>query len=151
MKKFLKWLVIGLGVAFLAIQVYRPARTNPHTDPARTLQATTPVPPHIDKILQRACNDCHSNDTRWPWYSNLAPASWFLVDHVNEGRHELSFSEIGAYSAKKRAHKFEELCEMVKNGSMPIDNYVWLHPDAKLSQADVQALCAWSAPFATKR
>lgn len=151
MKTFFKWLVIGVAAAFLAIQVYRPARSNPATDPARTLQATTPVPPHIEKILARACNDCHSNDTRWPWYSNVAPASWFLVDHVNEGREELSFSEIGAYPAEKRAHLFEEVCDMVKKGEMPIDNYVWLHPEARLSESDVQALCAWSAPLAATR
>jgi Haem-binding domain len=147
MKKFFKWFAIGVAVAFLAIQVYRPARTNPPVDPARTLQATMPVPPHIDKILARSCNDCHSNNTKWPWYSNIAPLSWKVIEHVNEGREHLNFSNWAAYPPDDAEHAVEEMCEETEKGNMPIPDYLYLHPEAKLSKADVRALCDWTDQF----
>ena len=77
---------IPLIAAAIGIQFIRPARTNPAIDPTRTLAATTELPHETAVVLERACRDCHSNDTRWPWYSNVAPISWFVIDHVNHGR-----------------------------------------------------------------
>ena len=148
MKVFLGGIVAGLAIAFLAIQFYRPARTNPRIDPKNTIEATMHVPPAVNAILERSCNDCHSNKTVWPWYSHVAPASWFLVDHVREGRDELSFSEWGTYSDRRKGRTFEEICGEVKNGAMPLKSYLLLHPDARLSAADVDALCTWSRSFA---
>jgi len=143
MKK-LKWAVIVLALIFVLIQVVRPARTNPPVDESKTLQATANVPPEVGAILERSCNDCHSSKTIWPWYSEVAPASWYLAFHVNEGRRELSFSEWGTYQPKKAAQKLEEICEQVEAGEMPIKSYVPLHPQARLSDADKQVLCNWT-------
>lgn len=140
MKKLLKIVFFALLAAFLAAQFVRAERTNPPVDPSLEYRA----PAHIQPILDRACMDCHSNRTRWPWYSNITPASFFLVDHVNEGREELSFSELRGYSPKKAAHKFEEICGEVKQGHMPMPEYLWLHRSAKLSPDEKQALCVWA-------
>lgn len=138
--KWIKRILLALAVLFLAAQFVRPDFTNPPIDPRVEYRA----PAHIQPILERACNDCHSNRTRWPWYSQITPMSWWLKDHVEEGRHELSFSELGSYPPKKAAHKMEEVCDVVKKGEMPPENYLWMHREARLSDADKRALCEWS-------
>ena len=137
-----KWILLTLVIVFVGIQAVRPDLTNPPVDPAHAIRN---VPPHVDAILRRSCYDCHSNETRWPWYAQVAPVSWLLKDDVNEGRNELSFSEFAAYSPKRTARKAKEICDEVKEGEMPMKTYVALHPDAKLSAADQQALCTWAA------
>jgi hypothetical protein len=149
--KWLKRILLALFVILLLMQFYRPAHTNPPIEAKNTIQAAMPVPKDVDAILDRSCNDCHSNRTVWPWYSNVAPMSWLLVDHVKEGRQELNFSEFATYSARRKGRKFQEICEQIKEGEMPLDQYVILHPEAKLSAAERQRLCQWSEPFATKR
>ena len=140
MKKLFKIVFFALVAVFLAAQFVRPHMTNPPIDPAVEYRA----PAHIQPILDRSCMDCHSSRTRWPWYSQITPVSWWLKDHIDEGREELSFSEFGSYSPKKAAHKMEEVCEVVKKAEMPLREYLWGHPDAKLSEADKQALCEWA-------
>ena len=138
--KWVKRIVLALLVLFLLAQFMRPERTNPPVDPAKELRA----PAHVQQILDRSCNDCHSNRTEWPWYSHVTPVNWYLVDHINEGRHELNFSEFNSYSPKKQARKLQELCEEVEEGQMPLPEYVRLHREARLSESDKQTLCTWS-------
>src|SRR5258707_7120798 len=95
LKRIAKWLVVGLSVLFLAIQFVRPARTNPAVDESETIFARTQMTPQVSAVLDRSCRDCHSNKTVWPWYTNVAPISWWLSDHVNEGRASLNLSEWG--------------------------------------------------------
>ncbi|QQS45529.1 MAG: heme-binding domain-containing protein [Acidobacteriota bacterium] len=142
--KYVKWLGIVILIALAGMQFVRPDRTNPPVDHGKTLQANTQVPPEVQAIFQRSCYDCHSNQTVWPWYSNVAPVSWFLADHVEHGREELSFSEWGNYDAKKADHKLEEICEMIEKGEMPLQSYLILHWGAKLSETDRQTLCNWA-------
>jgi hypothetical protein len=138
--KWLKRILLVLAVLILLAQFVRPTRTNPPIDPANELRA----PAHVQQVLDRSCNDCHSSRTTWPWYSNVTPVNWYLVDHIKEGRHELNFSEFKTYRAKKQHKKMEEVCEQVEEGEMPLREYVWLHPEARLSEQDKQTLCAWS-------
>jgi hypothetical protein len=133
-----------LLAAFVVAQVVRPDRENPREDPARTLEATLHPPAEVVAILTRACADCHSSRTRWPWYTNVAPVSWWTAHHVKEGRREVSFSDWGAYSTRKQAHKLEEICEQVTDGGMPLSSYLVIHRDAKLSKDDVRVLCEWT-------
>lgn len=142
--KILKWIGIGIIVILACIQVVRPDRTNPAVDRGKTMQANAQVPPEVQAIFERSCYDCHSNQTKWPWYTNVAPVSWFIADHVKDGREELSFSEWGAYAPKKADHKLEEICEMVEKGEMPLESYLILHSGAKLSEPDKQTLCNWT-------
>lgn len=140
MKKILRIVLVVLIAAFVAAQFVRPDRSNPPIDETKVLQA----PADVQAILDRSCADCHSSNTRWPWYTNVAPISWMIADHVEEGRKELSFSEFGTYAPKKAAKKMQEVCEQVEQGEMPMQNYVLLHRDAKLSDADKARLCEWS-------
>jgi Haem-binding domain len=137
---WLKRIVLALFVLFLLAQFVRPERTNPPVDPADELRA----PAHVQQILDRSCKDCHSHRSHWPWYSNITPANWFLVDHVNEGRRELNFSTFRSLSPKDVERKMDEICEEVEEGHMPLPEYLWLHRDARLSEADKQMLCEWA-------
>ena len=142
--KWWTWVLLVLAAAAVVIQFARPPRTNPPVDPAQTLAATVTVPADVQAILDRSCNDCHSNRTVWPWYSHIAPISWRLSEHVKDGRKELNFSEFGTYTAKRRAHKLEELCHEVRDKKMPLKDYLLLHPEAKLSDDDRTRLCEWT-------
>lgn len=148
MKPVLMLLVVALAVA----QFFRPDRTNPVVDPAQAIAATTAVPPPVDALLRRSCYDCHSHETRWPWYSQVAPASWFVANHVRDGRDELNFSVWASYEPRRRARKLAEICEEATAGNMPLPAYTPLHRGSSLSPADIETLCAWtraSAPAAT--
>lgn len=144
MKKYLKWAAVILALIFVGIQFVRPARHNPPVNEAETIRAKLNVPPEIDRILARSCSDCHSNKTDWVWYSNIAPGSWLMSLHVEEGRRELNFSEWGKLSEGRASRKLEEICEQVQSGEMPIWNYVLLHPSARLTEADKKTLCDWT-------
>lgn len=144
MKKALKWTSIGLIVLVVVIQAVRPAKTNPAVDESRTVQAHTNITPEVSAIFERACYDCHSSKTVWPWYSQIAPVSWLLVSDVNEGRKELSFSDWARLDAKRAARKLKEICEQVEKGEMPTSSYVLLHPTAKLSDSDKRLICEWA-------
>ena len=144
MRKVLKVIALFLIVGFVAIQFYRPDFTNPPVIEAETLRATTSVPENIRSILKRSCNDCHSNETVYPWYSNVAPFSWSLAEHIVEGRRELNLSVWNTYSAKKKRHKLDEICEQVTTDAMPHEQYLWIHRDARLSEEDKKILCVWA-------
>ncbi|HEX8291674.1 MAG TPA: heme-binding domain-containing protein [Pyrinomonadaceae bacterium] len=142
--KVLKWSAVVFSLLFLGAQGFRPNRTNPAVDERRTLRANTRMTPEVEAILRRSCNDCHSSETAWPWYSHVAPASWFLKHHVDEGRRELSFSEWATYPKRKRERKLHEMCEQVESGEMPLKSYLPLHPGARLSEEDRRVLCEWT-------
>jgi acyl-CoA reductase-like NAD-dependent aldehyde dehydrogenase len=133
-----------------AAQLVRPARTNPSVNPAHTVEAAGRVPPQIASVLRRSCFDCHSNETRWPWYSEVVPMSWGVANHVREGRAAMNFSEWGTYPARKRFALLEKLCDEVREGQMPLASYLWLHRDARLSEAEWKAVCDWSTDEADR-
>jgi len=145
MKKFLKKAAIVIGVLFIVIQFYRPEKSNPPVDESKVIFATMKVPENIQLILKRSCFDCHSNSTVWPWYSNVAPASWLVIRDANEGRKHLNFSRWGEYSPSKSASLFNEIYEEVEAGRMPFAPYLIMHSDAKLSPEDIQAMLDWAA------
>ena len=142
--KVLKWIAIVLAVGFLGIQFVRPARTNPPVDESQTIFARAQVPPPVTAILDRACRDCHSSKTDWPWYSNVAPISWWLTDHVNNGRKELNVSEWGRLDRDRQDRKLRQICDEVQDGMMPLSSYLPMHPHAKLSAEDKKVLCDWT-------
>lgn len=139
-----------MGIIVLAgIQVFGPARTNPQTAPTQALRSKVPVPPHIDAIFSRSCRDCHSNETRWPWYSHIAPISWAVVGDVNAGRDQMNFSD-WRYSPEEGADLLDSLCKQVKRHRMPLPQYTWLHWNAKLSDDEIKQLCAWASDAAER-
>lgn len=149
MTRLLKPALLVLVVALIAAQFFRPDRTAAPIDPSQVMTASVAVPAPVDALLHRACYDCHSNETRWPWYTQVAPVSWILAKHVRDGRDELNFSVWGSYQPRRQAHKLTEICDQVTAGSMPLRAYTVLHRDTSLSPADVEALCTWAKTAAT--
>jgi hypothetical protein len=133
----------------LGIQMIRPARTNPAIDPARTITARLPVTSEAVAVMSRACKDCHSNETTWPWYSSVAPMSWLVIDHVKSGRRHFNYSDWASYEPEKARKILHDICEETRDGSMPIGSYTLVHRDARLTDADVQTLCSWTRSVAT--
>ena len=144
MKKTLKIIAVVIVVAFLAIQFYCPDRINPPIVEGETLEANTNVPENVGKILERSCNDCHSNQTVYPWYAQVAPFSWLLDNHIKDGRRDLNFSVWNTYDNKRKRNKLDEICEQVETGEMPHNQYLWIHRDAQLSDDDKKILCDWA-------
>ena len=118
--------------------------------PALALTAHASVPPEIDNVLRRACFDCHSNDTRWPCYSSIPPGSWLIAHDVDAGRGQLNFSRWGEYNPFDRADMLDKICDFATKRKMPLWPYRLLHRDARLSDADVAALCRWTDTEATR-
>lgn len=139
-----RWILAVVLLLLIGAQFVRADRTNPPSRPGASLLAQTSTPPAVKAILDRSCRDCHSNDTRWPWYSHVAPISWMLLQHVNAGRDRMNYSEWTAYDSDDQDKFLNGMCTLTKKGRMPVPSYLWLHRDAKLSDADVQTLCAWS-------
>lgn len=135
-KMVFRWLVLLLVVAFIGIQFVPVQRTNP---PVTAAFAGTP---EVKAILERSCYDCHSNETRWPWYSRVAPVSWMVSKHVREGREHLNFSQWG--TGAEAGEKAREIWEEVEKGRMPLRSYLLAHPSARLSQADRDVLRNWA-------
>lgn len=140
----LKRVMLPFFAVLLLIQIFQPARTNPPVDAKREIHANLAVDPPVAGVLARSCNDCHSNRTVWPWYSRVAPASWLVISDVNRGRSAINFSEWSTYGAKERREHLQEICKEVTEGEMPGVSYTLMHRDAKLSRADVAAVCSWT-------
>lgn len=143
MKKVVRWAPLAFLLALVVIQFVPADRSNP---PAGT---EVPATPEVRRILRRACYDCHSNETVWPWYSRVAPVSWLLEHDVREGRRELNFSTWERYSAKQQVRKLKKTWEEVSEGKMPPAIYLPAHRDAALSAEDRALLRSWVAEATT--
>lgn len=139
-----KKLLIGFVLLFLAIQFIQPTLNRGAAASPNDITRAMTVPPEVAQILKRSCYDCHSNHTTYPWYDRIAPVSWWVANHIKEGKLELNFSEFGTYSAKKQAKKLEEIRETVEAGEMPLKSYLIMHGDAKLTEAQRSRLAAWT-------
>jgi hypothetical protein len=142
-KSRLKKFFITLGILFLIIQVFRIDKNNPPVDPAKDFVVMANAPDEIRSILKTSCYDCHSNQAFYPWYTSIAPFSWWMKHHINEGREELNFSEWGTYSSRRMDHKLKECIEQVEENEMPIASYLWIHHDAELDNNKKEKLIQW--------
>ncbi|CAN5636913.1 MAG: heme-binding domain-containing protein [Pyrinomonadaceae bacterium] len=144
MKKLLKVVFIITAIVFFVLQFFRPDRTNPQIVEDETIEVATAVPADVQAVLSRSCYDCHSHKTIFPWYSNVSPFSWFLADHIEQGRKEVNFSVWNTYSAEKKIRKFEEICEQVESRAMPLPSYLWIHRNSILDGQKRKLLCDWA-------
>ena len=136
--KYLIRALIALLVLAAAIQIIQPDRSNPEV----TADFDGPEP--VRTILQAKCYDCHSNETIWPWYTYIAPVSWWVADHVHEGREELNYSEWGDFSRSKKQEKAEETYDEIADGYMPLKSYLRIHPDTEVTEAELAIIEAWA-------
>lgn len=130
----------------VAVQVIRPGELRPRqVNPDRTIHATLRVPARVDSLLRTACYDCHSDETRWPWYAQVAPVSWWLADDVRRGTREMNYSRWvdSTAGARRPWQNLGASCYDVRTSLMPPRMYLALHPGAKLQAADITALCDW--------
>lgn len=139
----LKKILPGLALVLVLIQFIRPAK-NLSTAPAPgDLTALYPTSPDVKAVLAKACYDCHSNHTRYPWYASIQPVGWWLANHVKDGKRHLNFSEFASYNARRADHKLHESIEQIEHDDMPLPSYTWIHRDAVLTPAEKTLLIDW--------
>ena len=129
----MKKILIILLMVFIIIQFFPIDKTNPITNEGMDFLKIKNTPEPIAKLIRNSCYDCHSNETKYPFYSNIQPVAWLLKNHIDEGRKELNFSTFATYEPKRQARKLEEAAEYVEQKKMPLESYTLGHSDAKLS------------------
>lgn len=136
-------ILFALAGLLLLGQFFRIDKTVPAVAPSQDFRHIAQPPAEITALLEPACYDCHSYETRYPWYAEVAPVSWWLKNHVNEGREHLNFSTFGQLSDSDQLHAFEEMVETLEEGEMPLRSYTWTHADARLSESQRADLVRW--------
>ncbi|HTY88979.1 MAG TPA: heme-binding domain-containing protein [Candidatus Acidoferrum sp.] len=144
MKTQWKWVLAGAAAVFALAQVANPSRSNPAVVPGRDLLTAVSAPPGVAASLRAACYDCHSYETRWPWYSHVAPASWLVAADVRDGRERLNFSDWPVAQPERAAKRLGRISEEVGYRNMPPGKYTLLHQDARLTDTQRQALMDWA-------
>jgi len=139
----MKKILIVLLAAFIFIQFFPIDKTNPETNDGMDFIKIKNTPEPIAKIIRNSCYDCHSNETKYPAYSYIQPAGWILKNHIDNARPELNFSTFATYDAKRQAHKLEEAADYVEKKVMPLESYLILHPEAKLTDDERKQLAEY--------
>ena len=137
-KKRSRWLLAVVVAALGLMQMVPVEKTNP------SVESDVGAPPEVTSILRSACYDCHSHETRWPWYAKVAPASWLLARHVEKARGDLNFSQWPRMDLEALEHSFHDIEEQLEKGKMPLRSYKWLHPEARLTEAQRAVLLQWA-------
>jgi hypothetical protein len=133
-------ITLGIILFLLVIQVFSIDKTNPKVDPNVDMFKTVKMPVDVEVLLKNACADCHSYETKYPWYTSVEPISWLIKGHINGGRDHFNMSEWQSYDVSKKNHKVNDCMEVIEKKWMPMATYTWMHPKAKLSDADRKRL-----------
>ncbi len=142
--KVFKTILVVLLIVLIIIQFFHPAKNISTAHSPNDIAVVYNEPDNVRTILNKACNDCHSNNTRYPWYNNIQPVAWWLNDHVQEGKHELNFNEFGTYPIRRQYHKLEDVTDEVKEGDMPLGSYTLIHTGARLTDEEKATLTNWA-------
>lgn len=140
----LKKILLLLVIALVVIQFFHPAKNKAEGEQPNNISKITAVPDNVKKILDKACMDCHSNNTRYPWYNNVQPVAWWMNNHVMEGKHDINFDEFASYDPRRQYKKLKSVIKEVKEGDMPISSYTWIHKDARLTDEEKTSLIQWA-------
>jgi Haem-binding domain len=143
LKKIFKRTFQILLLALVFMQIFRPAKNRAEGISNNDISKIYTVPADVETILKSSCYDCHSNNTMYPWYAEVQPVAWWLADHIKDGKKELNFSEFASYRIGKQYRKLEEINKEVKENEMPLDSYLWIHKNAKLSDQQKLTLANW--------
>jgi len=141
MGRRVKQVAVVFVIVFAGAQLFRPDHANPATDAARTIQADAGTTRELGAVLDRSCRDCHSNNTVWPWYSQVAPLSWLMSSAVAEGRKAVNFSEWASYPLDVQEALLSLSCQDATSGKMP-GVYTLVRPETKLSPDEIETICA---------
>ena len=142
--KIIKKLLWLLLIAFLISQFFGPEQNDGDIASITPFFTETNPPENVKLVLKETCFDCHSNHTRYPWYSKITPVDYWMAGHVDHGKGELNFSNWAEFSVKKKDHKLEEIIELVEKKEMPLPSYTWTHRDAKLTDEQINAVVTWA-------
>jgi Haem-binding domain len=137
-------IMLFLLAAFIIIQFIHPKKNKAEGAQPNYIGNSFAIPADVKTILAKACNDCHSNNTRYPWYAKIQPVHWWLDKHVQTGKKKINYDEYTNKSLRYQFHKMEETVEMVKEGEMPLDSYTWTHKDARLTEEEKNKLLGWA-------
>ena len=137
-------IAIVLLAALVIIQFFHPKKNKSAGDQPNYIGKNFPVPDDVKAILAKACNDCHSNNTRYPWYTNIQPVHWFMDKHILEGKRGMNLDEYTNKPLRYQFHKMDDVIEQLKEGDMPLNSYLWIHKDAKLTQEEKDKVIAWA-------
>ncbi len=144
MKKILRYSALFLLAALIVIQFFRPEKNKQEGEAVNHISKAFAIPDDVTIILKKACYDCHSNNTRYPWYANIQPVAWWLASHINDAKKELNLSEFANYNLRRQYRKMEEVIDEVKEGKMPLNSYTWIHKDAKLTEDEKAKITGWA-------
>lgn len=138
-----KKILVGLLLLFGIMQLLQPTRNISEGISENDISKVYAIPVDVQNVLEQKCYDCHSNNTRYPWYIHIQPIGWWMASHIKDAKDELNFSEFKTYNEKRAAHKLEEVSESVTEGWMPLKSYVWLHSEAKVTPEETRAINDW--------
>jgi len=138
----MKKVLFAILAVFILIQFIRPAK-NDSKNETNAISTVMEIPVEVNKIIQTSCADCHTNSTKYPWYNEIAPASWYLSQHVKEGKEHLNFSEWTAYNKDQQEHLLKDLKEVLNEREMPLESYLLIHKDSKLTENQYQIFYDW--------
>jgi len=138
----MKKVMLGLLILLILIQFIRPEK-NDSRDYTNDYTTVMQVPDNVKEIIKTSCADCHSNFTKYPWYSEIAPVSWYIAQHVNEGKEHLNFSEWTRYNKNQKDHIIQDLEEELEGFEMPLKSYLLIHKDAILTKDQYKILLTW--------
>ncbi len=144
MKKYFKIGFLVLLAILVVLQFFRPTKNISPGVQANSITNLVAIPTDVNAILQKACYDCHSNNTKYPWYAEVMPVGYFLANHVKDGKRHFNFDEFATYKPKRALKKLDEVAEETEHGAMPMDNYTWLHKEAKLTVPEKNAVINWA-------
>lgn len=144
MKKFFKGLLFTLLILFVVLQFFRPKKNISEAASSNDISTKYTIPTNVMASLQTSCYDCHSNNTKYPWYSHIQPVAWWLADHIEEGKKEINFNEFASYSLRRQYRKFKEINDQLEEDEMPLKSYTIIHGDAKLSKDQKVQIYNWT-------
>lgn len=142
--KRIKIIGLVLFIVVIAIQFIQPVRNESGQVNQNSITKIYPVPKKVQMILSVACYDCHSNNTRYPWYANIQPVGWWMSLHIKEAKSELNFDEFGSYSKRRQQSKLKSIINSIDDGTMPLSSYTLIHKDAILSKEDKMSIKDWA-------
>lgn len=145
--KTIAWILL---IAFVGIQFFPIERNQSEAEYATDFMRINNVPSAIQNKIEVSCYDCHSNNTKYPWYNKVQPVAWFLEDHIKEGKDELNFNEWGDYSDRRKNSKLRSIISQIEDDEMPLDSYTLIHRDAKFSESEKKEILKYMTQLKNK-
>jgi Haem-binding domain len=146
----IKKILVFLLIVLVIMQFFRPKKNSNAAAPANNIAVIYAMPDDVKHLLEAGCNDCHSNNTKYPWYAEVQPVALWLRNHINEGKEEINFDEFATYNLRRQYRKMEEVIKQVKEGEMPLNSYTWVHKEAIFTTAQKQSIISWAESIRTQ-